>query len=62
MPPPLPKKEKINMSAFGCLVLLPEAPAICTVWLYLSQPNVWEYKQNVLLAPQRSKSGPDRDD
>lgn len=42
------------MSALWSLVLLPEAPAICTVWLYLSQPNVWEYKQNVLLAPQRS--------
>lgn len=50
------------MSAFGCLVLLPEAPAICTVWLYLSQPNVWEYKQNALLAPQRWESGPGRDD
>lgn len=61
-----PKKEKkINMSAFWCLVLLPEAPAICTVWLSLRQPNVWEYKQNVLFAPWRSdhcKSGPDCDD
>lgn len=51
------RPQKINKSACWWLVWLQKASTICTVW----QPNVWEYKQNVLLAPKCSihcKSGP----